>query len=142
MPLSEREFLEVQFMLNHLKAMDDKTDVVIKAANGVMALIVGVIAFLMAFAPQKLDELSMIAVSIPITSVLLSIISSLLLLYPKFTQLVFFEKEEDFEKIEERYYASLRKKTKWMKVTLFWLVLGIISFVSWFMSLAIEVVRH
>ncbi|RLF91412.1 hypothetical protein DRN46_01375 [Thermococci archaeon] len=134
--------MEVQFMLNHLKAMDDKTDVVIKAANGVMALIVGVIAFLMAFAPQKLDELSMIAVSIPITSVLLSIISSLLLLYPKFTQLVFFEKEEDFEKIEERYYASLRKKTKWMKVTLFWLVLGIISFVSWFMSLAIEVVRH
>jgi len=133
----EREMEEVKFMLNHLKTIDDKTDIIIKASNGVLTLIVGIVAFMIAFASDKITTRDVILVSVPISLVLVSMISSLLLLYPKFTQLVFFERE-DFQTIERRYYLSLRKKNFWMKVSVFSLVLGILSFILWFMYVVLQ----
>ncbi len=134
---SEKEIEEVKFMLNHLKTMDDKTDIIIKASNGVLTLIVGIVAFMIAFASERITTYDVILVSIPISLVLVSMVSSLLLLYPKFTQLVFFERE-DFQTIERRYYLSLKKKNFWMKVSVFSLVLGILSFILWFMYVVLQ----
>ncbi len=134
--LNEHEIKEVNFMLSHLKTIDDKTDIIIKASNGVLALIVGIVAFMIAFAPKKLTYLDIALVTIPISLILTSMISSLLLLYPKFTQLVFFERE-DFNSIERRYYLSLKKKNFWIKLSVFSLIFGIISFIAWFLFVII-----
>ncbi|ADC66563.1 hypothetical protein Ferp_2455 [Ferroglobus placidus DSM 10642] len=134
---SEKEIEEVKFMLSHLKTIDDKTDIIIKASNGVLTLIVGIVAFMIAFASEKITAYDVILVSVPISLVLVSMVSSLLLLYPKFTQLVFFERE-DFQTIERRYYLSLKKKNFWMKISVFSLVLGILSFILWFMYVVLQ----
>ncbi len=130
--LNDREMSYVNFMLNHLKTIDDKTDIIIKASNGILALIVGIVAFLIAFASHKINGVILFFVFIPIALVLISIIFALLLLYPKFTQLVFFEKEE-FPTIESRYYLSLKKKISLIRYSVFALVFAIISFAIWFM---------
>jgi len=75
--LSEKEIMQVNFMLEHLKTLDDKTDIIVKASNGLLTLVVGIVAFLVAFAPQKINTLNILLVLIPITSILFSVISSL-----------------------------------------------------------------
>jgi hypothetical protein len=134
---SQDEILQVNFMLNHLKTLDDKTDIIIKASNGILALVVGIVAFMIAFAPHKLGTMEILFVLVPISSILFSVISSLLLLYPKFTQYVFFEKKRSFNEIERLYHLSLRKKSSWIKLSVMGLIFGIISFIGWFIYVAI-----
>lgn len=130
--LSERELQEINFMLEHLKVLDDKIDITIKASNGILALVVGVMAFMIAFVREEVGIGEILLFLIPVSSVLLSVISSILLLYPKFTQYVFFEKKMSFEEIESLYRLSLRKKSNWIRLSVFSLVLGMASFIIWF----------
>ena len=130
--LTENEIMQVNFMLQHLKTLDDKTDIIVKASNGILTLVVGIVAFLVAFAPHKVNAYVLLLVLIPISSILFTVISSLLMLYPVFTQHVFFEKRKDLDEIELIYHQSLRKKSAWIRVSVFGLVFGMISFIVWF----------
>ncbi len=130
--LKDEEIKYVNFMLQHLRTLDDKTDIIVKASNGILTLVVGIVAFLVAFAPHKVNSYVLLLVLVPISSILFTVISSLLMLYPVFTQHVFFEKRRDLDEIEEIYHHSLRKKSAWIRASVFGLIFGMISFIAWF----------
>ncbi len=130
--LSQEEIMQVNFMLQHLKTLDDKTDIIVKASNGILTLVVGIVAFLVAFAPHKIDASKILLVLVPVSSILFTVVSSLLMLYPMFTQYVFLEKRGTFEEIEKLYHQSLKKKSEWIKMSVLGLIFGMISFVGWF----------
>lgn len=127
--LTKDELKQVDFMLSHLSAIDNKIDIVVKGSSGMLALIVGSMAYVITFAPVK-ELILVISVVVPISCILYSLICSSLLLWPEFTEYVFFTKD-DFEGIETRYWASLRKKNRWLKMASISLVIGLVSFMVW-----------
>lgn len=127
--LTNDELRQVDFMLSHLSAIDKKTDIIVKGTSATLALIVGSMAYIITFAPAK-EPILVIPVVVPISCVLVSLICSSLLLWPEFTQYVFFTKD-DFDGIEVKYWASLRKKNRWLKMASISLVVGLVSFMAW-----------
>lgn len=128
--LSPEELEAVKFMLSHLARFDDKANILIRGSGVTLILVAGLAGFLITFLSTERIFALFVFLLIPILLLCGCVISSSLLLWPKFTESVFFSKES-YKVLEVKYRDSLAKKDKWIKRAIFFLVSGLLSFAGW-----------
>ncbi|RLI06097.1 hypothetical protein DRO26_00210 [Candidatus Bathyarchaeota archaeon] len=127
--LSKEELEQVKFMLTHLSRFDDKANILVRASGTTLVLVAGLSGFLITLLRVG-RTLMVFILLVPVFSLCISVICSSMLLWPKFTESLFFKKES-YDVLESKYRDSLEKKDKWIKRAIVSLIFGLLSYVGW-----------